>query len=190
MDSKKGQMNFSILTLILVIVLVAALGFWLGWYLGTVYPTGTSTATPTATTVASKTTTPSATADWHEWTDDTYGFTTVVNSKFSGYRIRSDRENTGNAITYYRLYVPTTDTNSRVESLDGYYANIMVISVFTPANWDKEQAFDGPKATYLGKNNKYVFGYSTWQDAPADLQTKFTKEDFDYFINNFKTFNI
>jgi len=123
----------------------------------------TATATSTATTATVTTDT--------VYTNTDYGFTMTLTNNWKGYKIKTVKPTDGTAVAYLHINVPTTDAGWVDDSPDSFthYASMMVIGVYTTAEWDTIQASGEPTDKKLTQNSQYVFGYSQAQSIPTDL---------------------
>ncbi|MCX6812187.1 MAG: hypothetical protein NTW79_01000 [Candidatus Berkelbacteria bacterium] len=118
----------------------------------------------TATTAA----TPATVADaWKNYANTTYGFTLTFNDLWKGATIISGTKTDPNAVDELYLWVPTTDKTWQTTKAGYWYP--IIISVYTPDNWNtvQNQAIEGAP-TFLGQTASYVFGYNQSQADPKD----------------------
>lgn len=133
---------------------------------------------------ASPVSTPTATADWKIYTNENYGFTLTFNNNWQGYKVEQDTTNFDDNGIHYRFYLPTTDKDYSTDKVG--YVSPFVISVYKLADWEKLQKEEGPKGILIDKNDKYAFGYSTWQDSPEDLVDAITIAEIKKIIDTFE----
>lgn len=88
------------------------------------------------------------------YSNSKYGFGLTFPQSWKGYTVKNRILNWG--------------SNGTSDSLDfGFPAqdSLLNISMHTKSQWQKIKSEAGPTPTYLGENSRYVFGYSTAQDA-------------------------
>ncbi|MDD5693074.1 MAG: SH3 domain-containing protein [Patescibacteria group bacterium] len=101
-----------------------------------------------------------------------YGFKLTFPSSWSGYKFYKKVMDDGSIVLYAEL--PTSDAAFATSSTsDPGYASMFAISVLTQAQWDAVKNSEGPKPTYLGQNDKYIFAWSSAQANATDLATQF-----------------
>lgn len=82
-----------------------------------------------------------------------YGFTLELPARWKDYRVAE------------RINEPDGDHYAfELKLIDGKYSSPFAISVHTREVWENLQAEPGPKPSYLGEKNAYVFGYSYGHD--------------------------
>ena len=77
-------------------------------------------------------------------------------------------------------------TNGNSNSIDFGFEeqdNLFNISMHIPSQWSKIQAEDGPKPTYLGENNNYIFGIGFGHDAANEALGQKLKDINNIFLN-------
>lgn len=97
---------------------------------------------------------PSDQAQTMVYNNSKYGFSLTFPQTWDGYTTKSRKLNWGDSGTS--------------DSIDFGYStqtSLFNISVLTKNQWKQIKSQAGPKPTYLGENDLYVFGYSTAQDA-------------------------
>ena len=135
-----------------------------------------STLTPTPTSTA--------TAEWKTYKNEKYGFELIFNDLWEGYLVeRDDSVEDEFSGVHYRVYIPTN--SSKWSGSKKGYADPLVISVYKLADWEKLQKEEAPKDILIDKNEKYAFGYSTWQDTPEDLVDTITIVEIKKIIDTF-----
>ena len=109
-----------------------------------------------------------------EYENVDYGFKMTFPSSWSGYKFYKKTMDDGSIVLYVEL--PTKDPAYATSTTsDPGYASMMAISVLTQAQWDSIKNTEGPKPTYLGQNNKYVFAWSSAQANATDLASQFAE---------------
>jgi hypothetical protein len=128
--------------------------------------------------------TPQASVDtsWKNYENKTYGFKLTLGDLWKGYEVAEETKQSDGG-TYYRFYVPTTDTS--FSSTKPGFADAFLIAVYTLADWDKLLMQEGSKPTLIQKNDTYVFAYSSWQACPTDLCDTITSAEIKNIIKTF-----
>ncbi len=118
--------------------------------------------------VVSSSATPATTAtSWKNYSNSKYGFSLTFNDLEQGYVVASGKINDPNATDELYIWLPTADKTWTTDKAGYWYP--IVISVYTPENWAKNQAEAIEEAaTKLGENANYVFGYNQAQADPTD----------------------
>ena len=104
------------------------------------------------------------TADWQTYKNNEYGFEITFSDAWKGYKAEEEETIGGIAETIV-IQLPTKDPKW---ANSGYMATPLKILVYTPQTWPMASS-DNFSPKYITKNDKYVFAYTTWQDAPSDL---------------------
>lgn len=106
----------------------------------------------------------------------TYGFSLTFKPSWAGYKFFETTSPKGTSVEVYYVALPTTDTSwKELGGVPTGYASLFVMGVYTPAEWAKVEAQDGPKPAKLGESSKYVYTYLPGQAHPKDLGTQYNE---------------
>jgi hypothetical protein len=122
--------------------------------------TGTQTSNPPGKTPA-----PTQAPDWRVYKNGIFKYSISVTDAWSGYLTKrlETSPNTSGSIAFC---VPTKDATYVASYCPAGYADVMIVTTYTAAQW----AAVGEKTSRkLGQSGQYVVGVETWQDAPSDL---------------------
>lgn len=128
--------------------------------------TSTSTAqnpTPTSSTTVSS-------SDLYR--NAQYGFEITFNSAWKGYTVSQKSEDKAEVV--YDIGIPTKDSN-----IANGIAVPLTVKIFNKADYQAS-----PTLTKITENDKYVFAYSIWEQAPSDAAV--TEKDIANVISTFK----
>lgn len=105
-----------------------------------------------------------------------YGFSFTFKPSWAGYKFFETNSNEGTAVAGYYVALPTTDTSWKEPGgVDAGYASLFAMAIYTPAEWAKLEAQDGPKPAKLGESSKYVYTYLPGQAHPKDLGAQYNE---------------
>jgi hypothetical protein len=123
---------------------------------------------PAATSTATATT--ASATDWKTYRNTDYGFQLTFPEAWKGYKLWEQTVEGGGTKTWY-VELPTTDTNyAKADAThEAGYSSLFALSAYTKAQWDADQAQEGPKSTLLKTIGQYTFGYSYAQAGPTDI---------------------
>ncbi len=88
----------------------------------------------------------------HIYTNSKYNFTLELPERWKEYRVTETKSGFGDSYSF------------ELKHTDGSYGSVFIISAHPREVWDSLQADAGPKPSYLGEKNAFVFGYSYAHD--------------------------
>ena len=176
-EHEQATTSLKVVLLVFAIVLVGALAY-LVWAQNTAPDTPDNSAavikktptTPSTTSTTPSTTKTDSTDSWKTYTNSDYGFTLTFGDLWKGYKVKATTIDSASTITYH-FTIPYPGIEASEINDKGYYS-ILVVSIFTKDEYNKVEN----KGLLLGSNDKYVFAYTTQQDASLERLVTLTDD--------------